>query len=255
MEDEERQNALKPWKEKIGGIECKARLRTLNKVYISLQDRDDDEDEYEQWLSVRPRKLRSFSRSKGVKSGEVDFSTWWLHALAITKYDDLWESEKKRVLCQKCLGLALEVFCMTPKSTVSELLVLLEQNFMDVADGFELYSQFRPAIQGMQGYLHQFHFLAMKAGSLSKCTDDVLLRDGVGEKLSKHSSSGWPYAASQNRRESVPSGEIQVEDHEYSCQCGDCLWRKVRHSDDSTDDGSSRSTNAFHTTNTGQDSK
>ena len=64
------------------------------------------------------------------------------------------------------LGLALEVFCMTPKSTVSELLVLPEHNFGDVADGFELYSQFRAAIQGKQGYLHQFHFLAMKAGSL-----------------------------------------------------------------------------------------
>ena len=166
MEDEERQNALKLWKEKIGGLECKARRHTLDKVYTSLQDRDDDDDEYEQWLPVRPRKLRSFSGSKGVKSGEVDFSTWWLHALAIAKYDDLWESEKKQILCQKFLGFALEVFCMTPKSTVSELLVLLEQNFGDVADGFELYSQFRAAIQGMQGYLHQFHFLAMKAGSL-----------------------------------------------------------------------------------------
>ena len=112
MEDEERQNALKPWKGKIGGLECKARCRTLDKVYTSLQDRDDDDDEYEQWLPVRPRKLRSFSGSKGVKSGEVDFSTWWLHALAITNYDDLWESEKKRVLWQKFLGLALEVFCM-----------------------------------------------------------------------------------------------------------------------------------------------
>ena len=53
------------------------------------------------------------------------------------------------------------------KSTVSKLLVL---HFGDVADGFELYSQFRAAIQGMQEttseYLHQFHFLAMKAGSL-----------------------------------------------------------------------------------------
>ena len=166
MEDEERQNALKLWKEKIGGLECKARRHTLDKVYTSLQDRDDDDDEYEQWLPVRPRKLRSFSGSKGVKSGEVDFSTWWLHALAIAKYDDLWESEKKRILCEKFLGLALEVFCMTPKSTVSELLVLLEQNFGDVTDGFELYSQFRAAIQGMQRYLHQFHFLAMKAGSL-----------------------------------------------------------------------------------------
>ena len=92
MEDEERQNALKPWKEKIGGLECKARRRTLDKVYTSLQDRDDDDDEYEQWLPVVPRKLRSFSWSKGVKSGEVDISIWWLHALAITKYDDLWES-------------------------------------------------------------------------------------------------------------------------------------------------------------------
>ena len=101
-----------------------------------------------------------------MKPGEVDFSTWWLHAFAIIKYYDLWESEKKRVLCHKFLGLALEVFCMTPKSTISELLVLLEQNFGDVADGFELYSQFRAAIQGMQGYLHQFHFLAMKADSL-----------------------------------------------------------------------------------------
>ena len=55
---------------------------------------------------------------------------------------------------------------MTPKSTVSGLLVLLEQDFGNVADGFVLYSQFRTAIQGMQRYLHQFHFLAMKADSL-----------------------------------------------------------------------------------------
>ena len=75
MEDEERQYALKPWKKKIGGFECKARHRTLEKVYTSLQDRDDDDDEYEQWLPVRPRKLRYFSGSNGVKSGEVDFST------------------------------------------------------------------------------------------------------------------------------------------------------------------------------------
>ena len=47
MEDEERQNVLNPWKEKIGGLECKARRRTLDKVYTSLQDRDDDDDEYE----------------------------------------------------------------------------------------------------------------------------------------------------------------------------------------------------------------
>ena len=161
MEDGERQNALKPRKEKIGGLEGKARRRTLDKVYTSLQDRDDDDDEYEQWLPVRPRKLRSFSGSTRVKSGEVDFSTWWLHALAITKCDDLWESEKK-----KFWVLALEAFCITPKSTVSELLVLLEKNFGDLADDFELYSQFRAAIQGMQGYLHPFRFLAMKAGSL-----------------------------------------------------------------------------------------
>ena len=88
MEDEEWQNALKPWKEKIGGLDCKARRRTLIWA-VAL---------------VRPRKFRFFSRSKGVKSGEVDFSTWWLRALAFIKYDDLWESEKKRVLCQKCFG-------------------------------------------------------------------------------------------------------------------------------------------------------
>ena len=75
MEDEERQNALKLWKEKIGGLECKARLRAVDNVYTSLQDRDDDDDKYEQWLPVRPRKLKSFFGSKGVKSGEVDFST------------------------------------------------------------------------------------------------------------------------------------------------------------------------------------
>ena len=75
MEDEKRQDALKPWKEKIGGLECKARRHTLDNVNTSLQYRDNDDDEYEQWLPVRPRKLRSFSGSKGVKSGEVDFST------------------------------------------------------------------------------------------------------------------------------------------------------------------------------------
>ena len=47
MEDEERQNALKPWKEKIGGLECNDRRRTLDKVYASLQDRDENDDEYE----------------------------------------------------------------------------------------------------------------------------------------------------------------------------------------------------------------
>ena len=47
MKDEEWQNALKPWKEKIGGRECKAMRRTLDKVHTSLQHRDDDKDEYE----------------------------------------------------------------------------------------------------------------------------------------------------------------------------------------------------------------
>ena len=61
-------------------------------------------------------------------------------------FANLWESEKKRVLCQKFLGLAHKVFCMLDyKSTVSEFLVMLEQHFGDLADGFELYSQFRAA--------------------------------------------------------------------------------------------------------------
>ena len=184
----------------------------------------------------------------------MDFSAWWLHALAIIKYDDLWKSEKKQVLCQKFLGLALDVFCMTPKSTVGELLVLLEQNFGDVADGFELYSQFRAAIQGMQGHLHQFHFHAMKAGSL-RVNVLMLCCSVTACGRSSQKQLQWMSAVSENRRESVPSGEIQVEGQDYSCQSGDCLWRKVRHSDDSTDDGSSRSANSFQTTNTGQDNK
>ena len=208
MEDEEWQSALKPWKEKIGGLDRKLRRRTLDKVYTFLQDRDDDDDDYERRLPVRPRKLRSFSGAKEVKSGEVDFATWRLHALAITADEDLRKSEKKRVLCESLLGSALEVVCtLDSKSTASELLVLLEQHFGDVADGFELYSQFRAAVQGMQEtaseYLHRLRVLEMKAVDRkgmsldsvplevirqfeSNCADDDLLfRVGVREKLLK----------------------------------------------------------------------
>ena len=106
---------------------------------------------------------------------------------------------------------------MIPKNTVSELLVLLEQNFGDVADGFELYSQFRPAIQGMQGYLHQLHFLAMKAGSLSKCTDDVLLRDGVGEKLSKTAPVDDIMQLLRTEGSPYHQEKFRLKAQEYSC--------------------------------------
>lgn len=204
--DEEWKAAMAPWKERLGSLEGKARRRTVEQVYSFLRGEEDD-SEHEQRLPVRSRKLRSFSGSKYVKQGEVDFATWRLHALSLVEDDILREAEKKRVLCESLLSPALEVACtLDVTSTSSELLYVLEQHFGDVADGFELYSQFRAAVQGMQEtaseYLHRLHVLAMKAvdkkgmsGSSvprevtrqfeNNCADDdLLLRVGVMDMIS-----------------------------------------------------------------------
>ena len=166
------------------------------------------EEDSEPRLPVKPRKLRPFSGSKQLKSGEVDFATWRLHAQSLVDDEELKESARKRVLVESLLSPALEVACTLESTCTSEdILHVLDQHFGDVADGYELYSQFRTAVQGMQEtaseYLHRLHVLALKAVERSgmssasvpkevlrqfesNCADDdLLLRLGVRDMFDK----------------------------------------------------------------------
>ena len=164
MDDKELQAALEPLKTKVQGLDQKARRRTLEQALGVLGDASADKPQ----VPVRPRKLRSFSGSREVKAGEVDFATWRLYALPIVKDSVLKESEKQRVICESLLSPALEVACSLGfDSSAEDILEILEQHYGTVEDGYELYTQFRSAVQSMQettsDYLHRLHMLALRA--------------------------------------------------------------------------------------------
>ena len=179
--DEQWKAALTPWKEKMDELQRKDRRCTLDEVVSFFTGDDEDESR----LPIRPRKLRPFSGSKHVGSGEIDYDTWRLHALAVVDNLGLQDADKKRVIIESLLSHALEIACsLKVTCTAKEIVEILDQHFGDVADGYELYSQFRAAVQGMQesasDYLHRLHMLALRAaergGMSSSCVPKEVLR-------------------------------------------------------------------------------
>ena len=89
--DEEWKAALTPWKEKMDELQWKDRRRTLDEVVSFFTGDEEDESR----LPIHPRKLRPFSGSKHVGSGEIDYDTWRLHALAVVDDLGLRDADKK----------------------------------------------------------------------------------------------------------------------------------------------------------------
>lgn len=200
MDELEWQDTLKPMKEKMQHMDVKTRRRTMDQFSSFLKGDDDDSSGHA--LPVRPRKLRPFSGSSETRAGEVDFRTWKLYASTLVDDLELRESEKKRVILESLLSPALEVACtLESHCSANDVVHILEQHYGDVADGYELYSQFRACIQGVHepasDYLHRLHLLALKAAEKrgmvasqlrsevlrqfeSNCADeDLLMRVGV----------------------------------------------------------------------------
>ena len=155
--------ALKKFKEELEALDEDDRRKSLAAAHALLGPH-----EAEKRQPVKPRKLRSFSGATTVPSGELDYKMWRLHAKPIVDDPFLRESEKKRALIDALLGDALEIASTLLATDTSEtLLTLLDKHFGDVADGFELYSKFRSAIQESQesaaDFLKRLHTLALRA--------------------------------------------------------------------------------------------
>lgn len=155
---------LKEFNDDLQALSPSDRRKTLDKAWLFLGGSDDPEKRQ----PIKPRKLRQFSGAKDPRSGEVDFATWRLYAKPIVDDPFLRESEKKRVMLDSLINPALEIACtITGLQTSVDMFELLEKHFGDVADGFELYSQFRSAVQGMSEtaseFLQRLHSLALRA--------------------------------------------------------------------------------------------
>ena len=184
---------LKAFKVELDAMAPEDRRKTLGEMHSFLET-----PEVEKRQPVKPRKLRSFSGAKVTPSGELEYRMWRLHAKPIVDDPFLRESEKKRTLFDALLGEALEIASTLSGTSSSEtLLSLLDKHFGDVSDGFELYSQFRSAVQehseSAPDFLKRLHSLAlqvvekkgMKATEVnsqvlrqfdSNCADDDLLQ-------------------------------------------------------------------------------
>ena len=146
-------------RDKISSLDRKLRRRTLEEMMAALNE-DEDEDMAKSAVqsrqSFRPRKLRSFSGNAD-KAGEVDYATWSLYARSIVDDTSIGASEKKRILLESLLNPALEIAAAAAsKSSATELLDLLDQHFGEVADGYDLYSQFRASVQGTHETASEF---------------------------------------------------------------------------------------------------
>ena len=127
----------------------------------------------------------------------------------------------------------------------------------DVADGFELYSQFRAAIQGMQGYLHQFHFLAMKAGSLRANMLTMCCSVTAWGRSSQKQLQWMTLYMQLLRTEGSPYYQEKFRLNAKNTHANVVTACEERFATEMTAQATAlpRSANAFHTTNTGQDSK
>ena len=133
---------------------------------------------------------------------------WRLVAKSVVDDPVLRDCDKKRTLVDSLLGEALHLSStLAPTATAEDFIGILDKHFGDVSDGFELYSQFRSAIQESQEtateFLRRLQTLAirvvetggMKATDLngqvlrqfeSSCGDeDLLLRLGLRDKFDK----------------------------------------------------------------------
>ena len=186
--------SLKDFNDSLQSLSDSDRRKTMEQAWAFLGGSDDANRRQ----PIKPRKLRQFSGAKEPRSGEVDFATWRLYAKPVVDDPFLRESEKKRVMLDSLVNPALEVaYTATALQTSEQMFELLEKHFGDVADGFELYSQFRSAVQGMSEtaseFLQRLHSLALRAvekkgldtGSVPKevlrqfessCADDDLVQ-------------------------------------------------------------------------------
>ena len=121
-------------------------------------------------MTVKPRKLRCFSGARDPGSGVVDYSTWRLYAKPVVEDTLLSEGERKRIIVESLLPPALEIAASADSSVTSkEVLELLDRHHGEVADGYELYTQFRSCIQDVKEtaceYLQRLHLLALRTSS------------------------------------------------------------------------------------------
>ena len=194
---------LKSFKDQLDGMDEDTRQKSLAEARDILGLGDGDKR-----TPVKPRKLRVFSGAKDVPSGEVDFKGWRLHAKPIVYDTLLRDSEKKRALIDSLVGSALEIASSIKSSdTAATLLLLLDKHYGDVADGYELYSQFRTAVQESAETASEFlaRLLSLATRAVEKdgmkstdvnrqvlrqfesaCADeDLLQRLNIRDKLSK----------------------------------------------------------------------
>ena len=121
-------------------------------------------------MTAKPRKLRCFSGARDPGSGVVDYSTWRLYAKPVVEDTLLSEGERKRIIVESLLPPALEIAASADSSVTSkEVLELLDRHYGEVADGYELYTQFRSCIQDVKEtaceYLQRLHLLALRTSS------------------------------------------------------------------------------------------
>ena len=121
-------------------------------------------------MTVKPRKLRCFSGARDPGSGVVDYSTWHLYAKPVVEDTLLSEGERKRIIVESLLPPALEIAASADSTVTSkEVLELLDRHCGEVADGYELYTQFRSCIQDVKEtaceYLQCLHLLALRTSS------------------------------------------------------------------------------------------
>ena len=121
-------------------------------------------------MTVKPGKLRCFSGARDPGSGVVDYSTWRLYAKSVVEDTLLSEGERKRIIVESLLPPALEIAASADSTVTSkEVLELLDRHYGEVADGYELYTQFRSCIQDVKDtaceYLQRLHLLALRTSS------------------------------------------------------------------------------------------
>ena len=156
--------------------------------------------------SGRLRKLKPFSGAKEIRSDEVDYATWRLHVVALVADPQFRDPDKKRLIVNALNSPALEIaLSISSVASAAGVLDVLDQHFGEVADGYELYAQFRTCVQEMKEssseFLQKIHLLALRCirrhGMLPEmldmeclrqfeagCADeDIILRVGVRDLL------------------------------------------------------------------------
>ena len=113
------------------------------------------------------RRLRLFSGGSESEPGVVDYATWRLYAQTVVEDSRLRDNDKRRQLRESLLRPALDIaLSLDVFATSEDLLKVLDDHFMDVSDGHDLYSQFLQSVQQEKEtpseYLQRLHLLALK---------------------------------------------------------------------------------------------